>query len=205
MDININIWQTAFSHVIVSIVPWIIAVLAGGALGYILAITFRSWIRRSPGIFFYSAIFPWRSIAALISLIAITYPWIQMRYGLGDASGIFSMGIILIAWSVPCTMQAIFQHWFETTLRVRMVSTYRMLAIVSIAITAITLHGTGYMIIYAGLQNLNDAITFQGYALTGGILLIVDLILGFIQFWLSRLKTKKESESHNENLSREQA
>ena len=61
------------------------------------------------------------------------------------------------------------------------------------------------MIIYAGIPNLNDAITFQGYALTGGILLIADLILGFIQFRLSRLKTKKGSEPHVENFSREQA
>lgn len=48
---DFDVWKTIGDHIVVSLVPWIIAALVGGSIGYLSASLIHSWIRRSPNVF----------------------------------------------------------------------------------------------------------------------------------------------------------
>lgn len=103
-------------------------------------------------------------------------------------SGVFSMGIILFVWAIPCIAQTVLQYRSETTLPARIFSTIRTIAIISIALVAISPNGTGLMMIYKGIQSGNFRLAAFGFELTGVILFAADITLGGILFAMSRLR-----------------
>jgi hypothetical protein len=183
-----NIWANIGDHLVVSLVSWLAVSIVGGGLGYLAAKLLSSWIKRSPDVLPLIALFPWRSIAAWISVYAITSPYVRVRFGIGNASGVYSMTIVFFAWAIFAFAQTSLHHWFDAPLQARILSTIRTLAILSIALTATTVHGMGFLIVYKGFQGPDFELATQGFEITAILLIVVDVFLGGIQYLVGRYK-----------------
>lgn len=190
MDLELNLSLNLY-HLLVSLIPWGIATVVGGGLGYVLAVLLRRWFQNHPHGINYLVLLPWRSIVIWVAHVLIYSPsFLIWQFGLGPFSTGLTVGIVLSLLIIPTSVRVFMRSIFPPNLKEDAISIVRLAAILSIVLTVFLNDGVGYYLNRA--SSTND---FQkmglGYEIVGVMLLGIDLLFGLIQFrFLNSQKSK---------------
>lgn len=175
-------------HLALSLLPWVVAVLIGGGLGYAVALLARHLLPgNNPGLRGAAVLLPWRTVIATVALAALVYPPVQL-VGLGQTAGQISVGLFLLALAVPLTADLFLQTWYPSPLAARLLARSRTLAVVAVAAAVMTYNagaGGAGALIWQGFNRLNDQAVVAGFTIVALLALVADVTLGLIQLLLS--------------------
>lgn len=171
-------------YVGVSLIPWVIALIIGGGLGYLFAILFRGWFKRHPRVINLIMLLPWRSITIFICLVIAHSPFLVWNFGIGSLTAGIGIGMALFVLFVPWVTHTYLNSWYPANMRVKFISLVRTFTILSLAIPVLfQTAGMGYLINKA-ISVLDVPSVRLGYSVVGVMMLGADLIFGLIQFAL---------------------
>lgn len=178
-------------HVLISLVPWLVGVVVGGSLGYICARVIHSLFSTLPGLRRPSTLLPWRTVVMTLPLLS---PLIPALIGLGVVAGATVVGLFVFIFALPFIAGTVLERWYPSTPDVRLVGDVRTLAVASVMVATLTplvtgSGGAGVLIFREGYQSLDYARMFRGFAVVVLLSLIGDLLLGALQFLLSRTRS----------------
>jgi hypothetical protein len=171
-------------HLLISLVPWLAGVVAGGVLGYTCAIVARGLFSTRPGLHRASMLLPWRTVAMTLPLLS---PLVVLRVGLGIVAGAVMVGLLVFLLALPFTVTTLLEHWYPSPLVARFIAMVRTLAVASMAVAAVgpLVVGSGGagVLIFEGMRLLDYAQMLRGFAIVVLLALVVDVLLGVLQ-WL---------------------
>ena len=174
-------------HLMISLLPWLVGVLVGGSLGYICARVIHSLFSTLPGLRRPSTLLPWRTAVMALPLLS---PLIPVLIGLGVIAGATAVGFLVSVFALPFIAGIVLEHWYPSTPDVRLAGGIRTLAVASVIVATlmppVVGSGGAGVLIREGYQSLDYARTFGGLAIVVLLSLIVDLLLGALQFLLSQ-------------------
>jgi hypothetical protein len=174
-------------HLMISLLPWMVGVLLGGSLGYICARGIRSLFSTLPGLHRPSTLLPWRTVMMTLPLLS---PLIPVLTGLGVIAGATAVGSLVFIFALPFIAGTVLECWCPSTPDVRLVSGIRTLAVASVIVATlaplVTGSGGAGVLIYEGYQSLDYARMYRGLALVILLSLVVDLLLGALQYLFSQ-------------------
>ena len=170
--------------------PWFVAVLVGGGLGYVFAVVMRRAYTRRPRLRRASTLLPWRTLAVTLTLIVLS-PLIPVFMGLGTAAGATLVALFVLVWALPSTAGAVLDHWYPASLTGRLIGAFRTLATATVAIVILTpavagSGGAGRLIFQEGWQVLDYPQVVRGFLVVVLLALVIDLLLGGLQLLLPR-------------------
>jgi ABC-type nitrate/sulfonate/bicarbonate transport system permease component len=175
-------------HFLISLVPWLTGIVAGGVLGYACALVARRLFSTRPGWRRVSMLLPWRTVAMTLPLLS---PLIVIYIGLGTVTGAVMVGIFVFLFALPLTVVTLLEHWYPSPLVVRLIARARTLAVASVAVAAVgppvTGSGGAGVLIFEGMQLLDYAQMLRGFAIVVVLALVVDVLLGALQWLFYRL------------------
>lgn len=177
-------------HLLISLVPWLAAVVIGGGLGYACALVARSFFSARRGLRRASMLLPWRTLAVTLPLLS---PFALVVLGLGRVAGAAIVGFFVFLFALPLTTVTLIEHWYPSPLLVRLIAGARTLATASIAVATATpwVAGSGGagVLILEGWRLLDYAQVIRGFSIVVLLALMIDLLLGTLQllsFYTSR-------------------
>ena len=177
-------------HLLISLVPWLVGVAVGGSLGYICARGIRGLFSALPGLRRPSTLLPWRTVVMTLPLL---FPLIPALTGLGVVAGATMVGFFVFVFALPFIAGTVLGRWYPSTPNVRLVGGIRTLAVASVIVATLTpvVAGSGGagVLIREGYQSLDYARMLRGLAVVIVLSLIGDLLLGALQFLLSRTRS----------------
>jgi hypothetical protein len=186
METNLT-FPLLLAYLGISLIPWLIVMLAGGGLGYLLAVLSQRWFKGHQRAFDLMALLPWRSITIFIALVVINTPLMVWKFGIGLLAPSLSIGVALFVLFVPFIAHTLLNLWHPISAHGKVVSIVRTFAILSLALSAfLQTTGMGYFI-YRVSSELDFPKLILGYEVVGVILLGTDLIIGLIQYALNHL------------------
>ncbi len=178
-------------HLQVALIPWLIVMLAGGGLSYLLSRPLRSWVNDHPRAPRFLTLIPWRSATIWSALVVIQSPWVIFSFGLGTFSASLSLGIALGLLIIPWLLAASLRSWYRTGTYEKgfsnpnaiewesLLNIVRLSAILSIVLVVFLQAGMGYFIWRSSSTN-DFSKMFQGYEVVGLMMVVVDFIFGVI-------------------------
>jgi hypothetical protein len=188
METNLT-FPLLLAYLGISLIPWLIVMLAGGGFSYLLAVLFLSWFKGRQRAFDLMALLPWRSIAIFIALVVINTPLMVWKFGIGLLAPSLSIGVALFVLFVPFNAHTLLNSWHPISAHGKVVSIVRTFAILSLALSAfLQTTGMGYFI-YRVSSELDFPKLILGYEVVGVMLLGADLIIGLIQYALTHSRT----------------
>jgi hypothetical protein len=172
-------------HLLISLAPWLFAVITAGGLGRVCALAVRSLFSRYPIWRRPSLLLPWRTVVLTLPLLS---PWIATRVGLGALAAGIVVGLFVFLLALPVTVAIGLEKWYPTPSAARFVAVIRTLAAASVAVAAVAAPavgggGAGSLII-EGMRALDYAEVFRGFAVVVVLALTMDLVLGTLQLVL---------------------
>jgi len=172
-------------HLVISLLPWIIAMIAGGGLGYIIALLIKRLTDNHPGSQPLLILFPWRAILAWVALVAISSPILVFQFGLGLNYQIATNSIVLSMMFIPWAAHYFLHVQIPSTRSESVLSIARTMAVLSIVITSILDFGLGFYL--RDVSSLGDVQQMNiVFGIEGAILLGIDILLGFFQLLVTR-------------------
>jgi ABC-type proline/glycine betaine transport system permease subunit len=173
-------------HVLISLLPWLIAVLLAAGLGTLWALVARGLFSRVPALRRASMLLPWRTAAVSLPLLA---PFVATRVGLGPVAAGIAVGLFVFLFALPLTVTVRLETWYPLPPLVRFISGVRTLAAASVAVAALaapTVGGGGAgLLIFEGMRALDHGQMFGGFFAVVMLALIIDLVLGASQMSFS--------------------
>ena len=195
MDRTITL-EIVLSHLIVSLIPFLISIFLGVSIGYFIARLIRNLIRTHPNVMPFLVLLPWRSIASWAALVTIYSPFVMftwlfiLHYGLGMVPIGISTGLVLLILIIPWSIDAFLKSAYQPDNIRKIFSIFRLSAILSLTIPTFSEIGMGYFV-----SRSNSSADFQnmklGYGTVGVLMVVVDILLGFIQLIILGSKGKK--------------
>ena len=174
-------------HFLISLVPWLTGIVAGGVLGYACALVARSLFSTRPGWRIVSMLLPWRTVAVTLPLLS---PLVVVFVGLGTMAGAVMVGLFVFLFALPFTVVTLLEQWYPSPLVVRLIARARTLATASVAVAAVgpPLVGSGGagVLIFGGMRLLDYAQMLRGFTIVFLLALVVDVLLGAVQWLLYR-------------------
>jgi ABC-type proline/glycine betaine transport system permease subunit len=174
-------------HLLISLLPWAVAVVVAGGLGTIWALAARSLFSKVPALRSVSMLLPWRTVAAGLPLLT---PFAATRVGLGPVSAGIAVGLFVFLFALPLTVVVRLEGGYASPPLVRFIARIRTLAVASVALAAVVgppVGGGGAgSLILKGMRTPDHAQTFGGFAVVVILAVTVDLVLGALQLLLSR-------------------
>jgi hypothetical protein len=190
METNLT-FPLLLAYLGISLIPWLIVMLAGGGFGYLLAVLFLRWFKGHQRAFDLMVLLPWRSIAIFIALVVINTPLMVWKFGIGLLSPSLSTGVALFVLFVPFIAHMLLNSWHPISAHGKVVSIVRTFAILSLALSVfLQTTGMGYFI-YRASSELDFSKLILGYEVVGVMLLGADLLIGLIQNALTHSRTTK--------------
>jgi hypothetical protein len=171
-------------HLGISLVPWLIVMLAGGGLGYLVATLLRRWFQGHPRALDRMVLLPWRSIAILIALVMVNTPLMMWYFGLGTLSASIATGVALSVLFVPWMTSAFLHLWYPASPFRKIGSIVRTSAILAIVLPVFLQMGVGYFI----YQTSGTPEMTLGYEVVGAMMVGVDLISGILLLFIKKGK-----------------
>ena len=187
---KVSVLGVLVEHLIISLAPWFVAVLVGGGLGYVLAVGMRHLYVRFPGLGLASTLLPWRTLAMMLTFVALS-PAVPVFIGLGPLAGAIMVVLFAFVWALPCTASAVLDHWYPSSLTGRLIGGFRTLATAAVGIATLTAAmagggGAGRLISPEGWQVLDYPQVVTGFLVVALLALVIDLLLGSLQLLLPR-------------------
>jgi len=175
-------------HLLISLVPWLAGVVAGGVLGYTCALVARRLFSTHPGLRRVSMLLPWRTAAMTLLLLS---PLVVVFVGLGIVAGAVMVGLFVFLLALPSTVTTLFEHWYPSPLVVRLIVRARTLAVASVVVAAVgpLMVGSGGagVLIFERMRLLDYAEMLRGFAIVVLLALVMDVLLGALQWLFYRL------------------
>ncbi|PKO07203.1 MAG: hypothetical protein CVU41_02670 [Chloroflexi bacterium HGW-Chloroflexi-3] len=184
------------NHMLISVVGWMCGLALGGSLGHLIAKLlftqpreklYRSWV---------TILIPWRTVIFL-SVIFVWSPLLVIKLGLGNFTGTVMVGTVLAIFALAMVMKMIFDQMYSKTTWVIFISNARSLLLIAIFATL----GVGYVgaggfgfYLSQQLNLLNYDKLVEGILVLSGLALFCDLILGLVQYWISRRIVSSEGD-----------
>jgi len=183
-----------YNHLLISLGPWLGGILIGGGLGYAGAYLLRDLYASKPDVRRAATIVPWRAMVLGLLLFAWS-PFIPIRLGLGTAPAMVMAGLFTVLLWLPFTVGVLMHQWFPASLEVRLLGGSRSLAMAAtaaaLAVGVFTGGGVGpYLMQQINLLQWGQF--FRGTLTLAAIAMIVDLLLGILQFVICRDKTDSQ-------------
>lgn len=182
MDISI-----LTQHVLISLLPWLIAVLLAAGLGTLWALVARGLFSRALALRRASMLLPWRTAAVSLPLLM---PFVATRVGLGPVAAGIAVGLFVFLFALPLTVAVRLETWYPLAARVRFIAGVRTLAAASVAVAAVAAPAVGGggagPLISEGMRALDLCSMLRGFAIVAVLILMIDLMLGAFQLLLSR-------------------
>lgn len=176
------------NHLLNSIVVWFAALIIGGGFGYFIVNALKPIMNAKPATRRRMTLIPWRSLI-LILMLLVWSPILGIWLGLGYLTGKVMVGLTLSLLTLPMIMKAHLNKWFPSSLLEGIVSLARTLLMIALFATLgvgnVGAGGFGYYLIQQ-VNLLEYGKLYEGIFILGVTALILDLVLGIIQFWLSR-------------------
>lgn len=174
-------------HLLISLVPWLTGIVAGGVLGYACALVARRLFSTRPGLRTVSMLLPWRTVAVTSPLLS---PLVVVFVGAGTMAGAVMVGLFVFLFAVPLTVVTLLEHWYPSPLVVRLIATARTLATASVAVAAVgpPVAGSGGagVLIFQGMRLLDYPQMLKGFLIVVLLALLVDVLLGVLQLLFYR-------------------
>jgi ABC-type proline/glycine betaine transport system permease subunit len=175
-------------HLLISLVPWLAAVVIAGGLGYACALAARSLSSRLPALRRASMLLPWRTVAVTLPLLS---PLVVIPIGLGPTAGAIIVGLFVFLFALPSTAVALLEQWYPSPLVARLIAIARTLAVASVTVAAIGPPmvgggGAGVLIFQQGMRLLDYPQMLRGFSAVVILALVADLVLGTLQLLLSQ-------------------
>jgi len=173
-------------HVLVSLLPWLIAVLLAAGLGILWASVARSLFSRVSALRRASALLPWRTVAVSLPLLT---PFVAARVGLGPTAAGIAVGLFVFLFALPLSVVVRLEKWYPSPPRVRFIGGVRTLAAASVTVAAVaapTVGGGGAgVLFFEGMRALDHGRVCGGFSAAVILALLIDLALGAAQMLFS--------------------
>ncbi|MGD8998694.1 MAG: hypothetical protein PVH80_11355, partial [Anaerolineae bacterium] len=118
-------------HLLVSLLPWLVAVVIAGGLGTVWALAARSVFSRFPAWRRTSLLLPWRTVAVSLPMLS---PFVGTRVGLGPLAAGIAVGLFVFLFALPLTAVVRLEQGYASPPLVRFIAGIRTLAAASVAL-----------------------------------------------------------------------
>jgi ABC-type proline/glycine betaine transport system permease subunit len=144
---------------------------------------------------------PWRTVVIALVLL---FPFVPVLIGLGTIAGATMVALFVFTWALPFTVSTVLECWHPAPPVIRLVAGARTLAVTSVVVATITPLVTGSggagVFIQAGWELTDYPLVLRGFAIVVLLSLIIDVILGTLQWGLSRTRRRfKQSKAPSVN------
>jgi len=173
-------------HLLISLLPWLVAVVIAGGLGTLWALAARSLFSRVPAWRRASMLLPWRTAAVSLPLLT---PFVATRVGLGPVAAGIAVGLFVFLFALPLTVVVRLEKRYPALPLVRFIAGIRTLAAASVAVAAAVAPavgggGAGFLIT-EGMRALDYGQMSGGFFAVVILALVIDLALGAAQMLFS--------------------
>lgn len=168
----------------IALVAWIGGLILGGIIGYLIAKLLYSLISSKPSNQRKIALVPWRTLVFILILF-VWSPFIAIWLGLGTLTAIVMVGLTIGLVACFMSVSIFLDTWFPPILRVRLVAGSRTLLFFAIFTTlgaGLVGGGGAGMYLWELMRSMEYGKLVQGILLVGWLALLLDLILGFVEF-----------------------
>jgi len=172
-------------HGLISLIGWVFGVIAGGGLGYALAVLVRRLFAAKPGLRKLAILLPWRTVLMTL-ILPLGFPvLIVIWVGLGPEAGMISVGLGTFLLALAYTTSTLLQHWHPGSVATRLVAWARTLATATVVfeffVGVFGGGGVGFAVVqYIQLLDYETGLKHCGALIF--IMLAFDLLLGGIQY-----------------------
>lgn len=181
------------NHLAVSLFPWIVGLLAGGAVGLTFAHMVRVITASGHPPPAWLVLVPWRTL--LLALYPATWGYLLVRFfGIGDATLMAHVGLTIFFLAVPFTAGTLFEYWYPALLATRLMEAARTLAALSLVLgtqgpTAFASGETGVGDeLYSALAYFHFQDALYWWLAVVALILFVDLAFGVLEFAAARFR-----------------
>lgn len=178
------------AQVLITCIPWLVGVLAGGGLGVLCALGIRATFSARPRLRSPSVLLPWRSVVAALLMVAWS-PFVVVLLGLGALAGGVMVGSSVTVLALAFTCATLVGHWHPSPLGVRLVAGARTLAVASgLIAVGVGLFGGGGVgrLVLEGLRLQRTDLMWDGLLVVLVLVLALDVLLGVAQVFAFRLR-----------------
>jgi ABC-type nitrate/sulfonate/bicarbonate transport system permease component len=183
------------AHVLITCIPWLVGVVAGGGLGVLCALGIRATFSARPGLRSPSVLLPWRSVVMALLMVALS-PFIAVHLGLGPLAGGIMVGSSVTILALAFTCATLVDHWHRSPLGARLVAGARTLAVAAglIAVEVGVFGGGGVGgVVLDGIRLQQADLMWSGLLVVFLLVLVLDVLLGAVQVAAHRLRGAAES------------
>lgn len=171
-------------HLLISFTAWIGSLFIGGGIGYLLFCLLQRFIESKPDNQPHMALIPWRTLI-LILVMLLWSPYLPIRLGLGTPTALVVMVLTVSLFSCSATATILMENQFPSSLRVRLFGGARTLLFITVFATlGVGLVGAGGVgsLFVELIRSMEYGKLVQGSLLFWGIWLVLDLLLGFVDY-----------------------
>ena len=190
-------------HGWISFLGWGMGLLLGGLLGYSLAHGIKRFLSINEFIPRSWSLIPWRTFWMAAILFAGFPILTVMHFGLGNRSGVISVGLAVFVTSLVWSVEIFLDSWFPRPLLSRWLSVARTLATAAIVFLAFVgtmgANGIGF-IAMQHLQLMEYEMVVRSYLALVGLILIFDIILGVVQLLFPQLSIRQARVEYQKKL-----
>jgi hypothetical protein len=170
-------------HLLITCIPWLIGITAGGGLGVICGLAIRAIISANPAWRSALVLLPWRTLV-MGFLAAVWSPFIASLMGLGPITGGIMVAGSISVLAMAFAATTLLEHWYPSPLGSRLVAGARTLAVASGLFAAgvglLGGGGLGYLILEAARLS-QYGVKWKGLLVVLALALVLDLALGVAQ------------------------
>ena len=170
-------------HLLITCIPWLIGLAAGGGLGWLCGLGIRALISTRPALRRATVLLPWR-VLVMGLLMAIWSPFIATLLWLGPVTGGVVVACSVAALVTICTATTLVEYWMPSPLAGRLIAGARTMAVASglLALGAGLLGGGGLGATMLEAARLSQyGVMWKGALVVLALALVLDLILGIAQ------------------------
>jgi hypothetical protein len=181
---NIDVSAAAVvAHLLITTIPWLIGMAAGGGLGLLCGFVIRAAFSAVPALRLIFVLLPWRTMVLALLMVVLS-PFPITLLGIGPLAGgiMVAASIALLAMAFAAT--TLVEYWVPSPLSVRLIAGARTLAVASgliaVGVGLFGGGGLGSLILEAvRLQEYGNVL--KGLVLIGTLALALDLALALVQ------------------------
>jgi ABC-type proline/glycine betaine transport system permease subunit len=174
---------SVLEHLLISLIPWLIGIAVGGALGVLCALGMRALLAARPTLRRLWVLLPWRTLVMGL-LVVVWSPFIVSLLGIGPFTGGVMVAGSVSLLSAAFAATTLHEYRYPSPLGSRLIAGARTLAVGSGLIAAgvglIGGGGLGYSILEAARLS-QYGVMWKGLLAVLALALVLDLMLGLVQ------------------------
>lgn len=152
-------------HLLLSVLPCLVAIAVGGGLGYLGATAVTKLYLGVPALRRWDMLIPWRAVTVILALFVLHSHFFVRYFGFGLGPSQLNVGLCIFVIAFPWTVHILLEHRIHPLLGVRLLNAARTLTCISVGLVVLAnLGGLGIFI-----ENYRRAFQFdlvyRGYAI----------------------------------------